>query len=150
METEVAFFFPAPCPHLTYSIYLTQPVTFTPKHISRTYTPPWRLALVVLLHRCMSVRTVNTAPPCMNPGRPLMFLLQPCSMWPQSTSFIVTEGNTGAFIIPPPPAFHSIQKHSHNPGVKLRAMYISSPAHTHTQTRNGDIRNSRCTRESSK
>lgn len=55
-----SFFFSMLCPHLTCSIYLTQPDTFTHKHTFRTHTPPWRLALAMLLCRYMSVRTVNT------------------------------------------------------------------------------------------
>lgn len=64
------------------------------------------------------------------PRGPLMFLLQWGSMWPQSTSFIVTKGNTGAFIIPPASPFPlPIQNSWHNPSVKGRAawIYVVSP-----------------------
>jgi len=44
----------------------------------------------------------HTQHQCMKPGRPLIFLLQWCTIWPQSTSFTVTEGSFGVFVIPTP------------------------------------------------
>lgn len=73
----------------------------------------------------------HTAHHCMKPGGPLMFLLQWCSMWPQSTSFIVTEGNTGAFIIPPPPPFYP--KLLTQPKCKSASSVNVAPAHARNE-----------------
>lgn len=83
-----------------------------------TQIRPWGRTLGLLLCGNSTVSTVNTQK--MTLGGPLMFLLLRSSMWPQSTSFIVTEGNTEALIIPPPPPF-STQNDSQNPSAKVQA-----------------------------
>lgn len=89
----------------------------------------------MLLCGYMSGRTVNTRHVNVwSSEGPFMFLLHRRSMWPQPTSFIVTEGNTEALITPasPQPLPFSIQNDSHNPSVKVQAawLYVSAPAHT--------------------
>lgn len=76
----------------------------THKHTYMLRRCLWRLAVAMLRRGCTWLRTVNTQHVIVRiRGGLWCFLLQRCSMWPQSTSFIVTEGNTEAFIIPPPP-----------------------------------------------
>lgn len=73
----------------------------------------------------------HTARHCTKHRRPLMFLLQHCSMWPQFTFFIVIEGNSVALIIPPPsPVNPKLHKRK---STSKASICIITCTHTHTQ-----------------
>lgn len=74
----------------------------------------------------------HTARHCTKHRRPLMFLLQHCSMWPQFTFFIVIEGNSVALIIPPPsPVNPKLHKRK---STSKASICIITCTHTHTHT----------------